>query len=58
VLFRTRLALCQRFGICRGDEVCTPLLAKGFLLIKDDKLLDPTAFSELMYALVALMKRI
>jgi hypothetical protein len=40
------------------DEVCTQLLAKGFLLIKDAKSLDAVAYSDFLSTLVAHRKRI
>jgi hypothetical protein len=40
------------------DEVRMQLLAKGFLLVKDAKLLEPDAYSDFISALVALRKRI
>jgi hypothetical protein len=40
------------------DEVHHKLLAKGALLIKDAQALDEVAYSDFIYALVVLWKRI
>jgi hypothetical protein len=40
------------------DEVRMQLLAKGALLIRDAKLLDPITYSDFIAALVSLQKRI
>jgi hypothetical protein len=54
MFLRTRLALCLAFVLCGEKRYVRTLelLPKGFLLIKDAKVLDSSAYSDFMFFLL------